>query len=82
MAQATAPPSTVQCKPWCTDHRHSYCQTTSTSPAYGDIIVGDTDHGPTVFLWQSITELPLDQAEAYFRTGLDLVTRARNGAAA
>lgn len=74
---------------WCNDHyqygpnpEDSYCQRTAPGEFSG-MYLTDTHDGP-VILAPSLTldELPLNEAEAYFRAGLALVDAARTAVAA
>ncbi|MEU0516677.1 hypothetical protein [Streptosporangium sp. NPDC006007] len=53
---------TTRCRPWCTDHFDGYCLATASTPA-GDLLLGFTDGGPRVFLWQ-LRDVDLTLADA------------------
>ncbi|WP_326646022.1 hypothetical protein OG884_15335 [Streptosporangium sp. NBC_01755] len=87
MLQATPAPPLHQ--PWCTDHYYygpnpedSYCQRTAPGEFSG-MYLTDTHDGPVILANEVVhDELPLAQAEAYFRAGLALVDAARTAVAA
>lgn len=79
--------ATGECRSWCTEHRTAtrpedgYCLGIAPTPA-GDLLLGDLDTGPAVFLWRLRDELTLAEAEAFFRAGLKLAEAARAAVAA
>ncbi|MEV7006874.1 hypothetical protein [Streptosporangium sp. NPDC051022] len=84
------PTLTPACQPWCTDHQHAahpedgFCRRRAAVP-FADVYLSDTDDGPRLFAHGSVVtldELTLDQAEARFRAGLELVAAARTAVAA
>ncbi|MEU8035588.1 hypothetical protein [Streptosporangium sp. NPDC049078] len=87
MFNVTAVPP--RCQPWCTDHYtgahpdDSHCRRPA-SGQFADVYLSNgLDGTPMVLSYQRVhDELPLDEAAAYFRAGLDLVAAARTAVAA